>query len=70
MVFELIMQAQKRWRRLNGAGQLDKLIAGVLFIDGEEQEQKAAWNESIKQRPLQMTPRLPPLIHSFRPYLM
>lgn len=42
MVFQLLMQAQKRWRRLNGAGQLDKLIAGVLFIDGEEQEQKAA----------------------------
>ena len=42
MVFQLIMQAEKRWRRLNGAGQLDKLIAGVLFIDGEEQIQKAA----------------------------
>lgn len=42
MVFQLIMQAEKRWRRLNGARQLDKLIAGVIFIDGEEQEQKAA----------------------------
>lgn len=42
MVFQLIMQAQRKWRRLNGAGQLDKLIAGVIFVDGEEQEQKAA----------------------------
>lgn len=42
MVFQLIMQAEKRWRRLNGAGQLDKLLAGVVFIDGEEQIQKAA----------------------------
>lgn len=42
MVFQLIMQAEKRWRRLNGARQLDKLIAGVVFVDGEEQKQKAA----------------------------
>lgn len=42
MVFQLIVQAQKKWRRLNGAGQLDKLIAGVIFIDGEQQVQKAA----------------------------
>lgn len=37
MVFQLLQQAQSRWRRLNGSKQLDKVIAGVVFTDGEEQ---------------------------------
>lgn len=37
MVFQLLQQAESRWRRLNGSKQLDKVIAGVLFTDGEEQ---------------------------------
>jgi transposase-like protein len=37
MVFQLLQQAEGRWRRLNGSKQLDKVIAGVIFTDGEEQ---------------------------------
>jgi transposase-like protein len=37
MVFQLLRQAESRWRRLNGSKQLDKVIAGVVFTDGEEQ---------------------------------
>jgi transposase-like protein len=37
MVLQLLQQAEGRWRRLNGSKQLDKVIAGVIFTDGEEQ---------------------------------
>jgi len=36
MVFKLIMAASKTWRRLKGANQLPKVIAGVKFTDGIE----------------------------------
>lgn len=36
MVFKLVEQAQKSWRRLNGPHQLPKLIDGVKFNDGVE----------------------------------
>ena len=36
MVFKLIEAAQKSWRRLDGHGQLPKLILGVKFADGLE----------------------------------
>ena len=42
MVFQLLRQAEGKWRKLNGSHQLDKIIAGVIFIDGDEQEQQAA----------------------------
>jgi hypothetical protein len=42
MVFKLGIQAQKRWRRLNGSGLLEKVISGVPFVDGEEPQQQAA----------------------------
>jgi len=42
MVFQLLRQAEGKWRKLNGSRQLDKIIAGVLFIDGDEQKQQAA----------------------------
>jgi transposase-like protein len=34
MVFKLSLQAQKRWRRLNGHDLLAKVIEGVNFVDG------------------------------------
>ena len=42
MVFQLLRQAEGKWRKLNGSHQLDKIIAGVIFIDGDEQKQQAA----------------------------
>lgn len=36
MVFKLVEQAQKTWRRLDGPNQLPKLIEGVKFKDGVE----------------------------------
>jgi putative transposase len=36
MVFKLVEAAQKSWRRLDGHGQLPKLILGVKFADGLE----------------------------------
>jgi hypothetical protein len=36
MVFKLIMEAAKTWRRLNGEKQLPKVIEGVRFRDGIE----------------------------------
>jgi transposase-like protein len=36
MVFKLIMEAAKTWRRLNGEKQLPKVIEGVRFQDGIE----------------------------------
>jgi len=42
MVFKLGMEAQKRWRRLNGAELVAKVVSGVTFVDGEEQTQQAA----------------------------
>ena len=42
MVFQLLRQAQSKWRRLNGHEQLDKVIAGVVFVDGEEAIQQVA----------------------------
>ena len=40
MVFKLGMEAQKRWRRLNGAELVAKVVSGVTFVDGEEQPNK------------------------------
>lgn len=37
MVFKLTMEAEKRWRRLNGYQQLAKVIEGVKFTDGIEE---------------------------------
>ena len=42
MVYQLLREAEKGWRTLNGAKQLDKVVAGVLFVDGQEQPQQAA----------------------------
>ena len=42
MVFKLGLEAQKHWRRLNGAELVAKVIAGVKFVDGEEVTKQAA----------------------------
>jgi putative transposase len=42
MVFKLGLEAQKHWRRLNGAALVAKVVTGVKFVDGEEQTQQAA----------------------------
>ena len=42
MVFKLGLEAQKHWRRLNGAELVAKVITGVKFVDGEELTQQAA----------------------------
>jgi len=38
MVFKLALEAEKRWRRLNGSQLLAKVIEGVKFVDGEIEE--------------------------------
>jgi putative transposase len=38
MMFKLAQAAQKRWRRLNGHEQLDHLLQGRVFVDGELQD--------------------------------
>jgi transposase-like protein len=35
MVFKLGREAEKHWRRLNGCQLIDKVIQGVLFVNGE-----------------------------------
>jgi hypothetical protein len=44
MVYKLGLEAQKGWRRLNGAKQMVKVITGARFIDGVEitENQQAA----------------------------
>src|ERR1700745_3356256 len=42
MVFKLGTQAQQHWRRLNGSELIPKVLAGVIFLDGEELTQQAA----------------------------
>ncbi len=38
MVFKLIRAAQASWRKLDGQSQLPKVIEGVTFVDGVEQD--------------------------------
>jgi putative transposase len=44
MVYKLGLEAQKSWRRLNGANQMAKVITGARFVDGVEitEHQQAA----------------------------
>lgn len=41
MVFQLCLSAQKRWRKLDGYELLAKVIDGVKFVDGMEEEAAA-----------------------------
>jgi len=42
MVFKLALEAEKKWRRLNGHDLLAKVIEGVTFTDGEMKASAAA----------------------------
>jgi hypothetical protein len=42
MVFKLGTEALKHWCRLQGFELILKVVAGVRFVDGEEQTQQAA----------------------------
>jgi hypothetical protein len=46
MVFKLVDEAQKNWRRLDGHNQLPKLIQGVRFTDGIEVAANPAASQS------------------------
>ena len=41
MVFKLGLEAEKRWRKLNGQQMIAKVIEGVRFVDGEIEEAAA-----------------------------
>ena len=41
MAFKLLEMAQARWRRLDGAHLLPLVRAGIVFVDGVQQEGKA-----------------------------
>jgi transposase-like protein len=41
MVHKLMESASKRWRALNGSALLGDVIQGVVFVDGEKQEDAA-----------------------------
>ena len=42
MAYKLLDMAQARWRRLDGAHLLPLVSAGVVFVDGVQQEGKAS----------------------------
>jgi hypothetical protein len=42
MVFKLLQEARRTWRRLDGAQQLTLVQAGKTFCDGVLQEEAAA----------------------------
>ena len=42
MVFKLALEAEKKWRRLNGYALIAELIEGVNFVNGEREEAIAA----------------------------
>ena len=44
MVFKLVQAASKTWRRLNGRNQLPKLIEGIKFTDGVDENDVAETN--------------------------
>ena len=41
MAFKLLLMAQKRWRRINGARKVPLVRAGVQFCDGLAVERQA-----------------------------
>jgi len=38
MVFKLCLEAEKRWRRLDGARWIPVVLEGKRFVDGELEE--------------------------------
>ena len=42
MAFKLMMSAQGKWRKLDGANRMPEIIQGIEFKDGIKQLQNAA----------------------------
>jgi len=42
MVYKLATDAQKHWRKISAAQLLDKVVAGVCFVDGIQVKEKVA----------------------------
>jgi putative transposase len=42
MAFKLMMSAQGKWQKLNGANRMPEIIQGIAFIDGTKKNQTAA----------------------------
>ena len=42
MAFKLMMSAQGKWQKLNGANRMPEIIQGIAFVDGIKQIQTAA----------------------------
>jgi len=42
MAFKLMMSAQTKWRKLDGANRMPEIIDGIAFKDGIKQLQNAA----------------------------
>ena len=49
MAFKLLEMAQRRWRRLNGAGLLPLVRAGVRFVDGRSEARGETETEAQKE---------------------
>ena len=47
MVFKLALEAEKKWRRINAAQILGKIMGGVKFKDGEEMTVRQSGVEAI-----------------------
>src|SRR5262245_32635649 len=57
MVFKLVEQAQRHWRRLDGHDLLPKIILGVKFKDGIEVAAKSAVElNNAAARPFRLSP--------------
>ncbi len=41
MAFRLMMSAQEKWRKLDGANRLPEIVQGIAFKDGIKQLQDA-----------------------------
>ena len=42
MAFKLMMSAQNKWRKLDGANRMPEIIEGIAFKDGIKQLNQAA----------------------------
>lgn len=56
MVFTLVRAAAKKWRRLNGANQLPRVIEGVKFTDGLASSEAAKTSAACSRRVTQNQP--------------
>lgn len=50
MFYKLAMEVQKNWKRLYGYREIDKIIKGTKFIDGEEVQNEKQFNNKEKNK--------------------